>query len=301
MTELELLDRVLASTSIASDIFFAGSPCGEWRMSNSESAGSGAAFHLVMQGSAWLHDVKDAAAPRRLEAGDFVFLPRDALHLLTHSAPRPAASDTAIAAVRPAADAGSGPVIVCGKVLLERDTQRFLLAPLPEVLVIPTGGGTLPAIVPAIVSLMWNEVRSPERPSAATLNRLADVMVVQVLQFAIRNGLAVSGVFAGMADAQLRRALLSVLDAPEKPWTVDSLAGVAAMSRSTFAARFLAVVGTSPLQFIRDWRMRRARMLLREGRSVGAVAAMVGYDSEVAFAKAFKRLMGVGPGAIRRG
>lgn len=301
MTELDLLDRVLASTPIASDIFFAGSPCGEWRMTNAETAGSGAAFHLVMRGSAWLHDGKDLSVSRELVAGDFVFLPRDALHLLTHSAQRPDACNTKVAAVLPAADAGAGTVVVCGKLQLEPDTQRFLLAPLPEILVISTGGSEVPTIVPAIVNLMWNEVRGQEVPLTATISRLADVLVVQVLQFAVRNRLATSGVFAGLADPQLRRAIVGVIDSPERPWTVDSLAVAAAMSRSAFAARFLAVVGSSPLQFIRDWRMRRAKMLLREGRSVATVAALVGYDSEVAFAKAFKRLMGAGPGAIRRG
>lgn len=301
MTELELLDRVLTSTSIASDIFFAGSPCGEWRMSNAGTAGIGATFHLVLGGSAWLHDGKDAAGSHELTAGDFVFLPRDSLHLLTHAASRPAIRDTMIAAVRPAADAGSEPVIVCGKLLLDSDTQRFLLAPLPDILVIPTGDDALPSIVPDIVTLMWNEVRSPRRPLTATLSRLADVLVVQVLQFAVQERLAASGVFAGLADPQLRRAIAGVIDTPEHPWTVDSLASAAAMSRSAFAARFISVVGSSPLQFIRDWRMRLARILLREGSSVAAVAAMVGYDSEVAFAKAFKRLMGVGPGVVRRG
>lgn len=301
MTELEVLDRVLASTSIASDIFFAGAPCDEWQMSNAETAGTGAAFHLVMQGSAWLHDGKKETRARALAAGDFVFLARDSLHVLAHSSRPPETQDTQVSGVRPAADAGEDSVILCGKLLLEPDTQRFLLAPLPEILVLPTAGVAMPSIVPAIVTLMWNEVHAQEQPLTATLNRLADVLVVQVLLFAVRTRLAASGVFAGLADAQLRRAIIGVVESPERSWTVDTLASAAAMSRSTFAARFLAVVGTSPLHFIREWRMRRARALLRESRSVAEVAAMVGYDSEVAFAKAFKRVTGLGPGAVRRG
>ncbi len=200
-----------------------------------------------------------------------------------------------------AGDPAAQTVVVCGKVLLEPYAQRFLLAPLPELVVLPTGDPEVPSIAPAIVTTMWQEVRSPLPALSATLNKLADVLIVQVLRYAVRKGLVGSGVFAGLADAQLRRALIEIIDRPGEHWSVDALAHAAAMSRSTFATRFQEIVGTSPLQFIREWRMRRAQMLLREGKSVAAVAALVGYDSEVAFAKTFKRVMGVGPGATRKG
>jgi AraC family transcriptional activator of mtrCDE len=298
-SETALLDRVLASTSIVSDIFFAGAPCGEWRMSNSEAPGVGATFHLVLQGSAWMHLHGDVKGPRELKRGDFAFLPRDSLHVLTYSDRPSPAPDTYIESVVTTADAGQT-VVVCGKLLLEPDAERFLLAPLPDLVVLPTGDPEMPSIAPAIVTTMWNEVRGPSPALSVTLNKLADVLVVQVLRYAVRKGLVASGVFAGLADAQLRRALIEVVDRPEQQWTVDALAHKAAMSRSTFATRFQEVVRTSPLQFIREWRMRRAQLLLREGKSVAAVAALVGYDSEVAFAKAFKRVIGVGPGATRR-
>lgn len=298
--ELELLDRVLASTSIASDIFFAGAPCGEWRMSNAGPAGLGATFHLVLQGSAWMHLRDDARGPCELKRGDFAFLARDSLHVLTYSERAPPAPDTRIESVVPAGESAGQTVVVCGKVLLEPDAQRFLLAPLPELVVLPSGDPDIPSIAPTIVTTMWHEVRGPAPALSATLNKLADVLVVQVLRYAVRKGLVTTGVFAGLADAQLRRALIEVVDKPEQHWTVDALAHRAAMSRSTFAARFQEVVGASPLHFIREWRMRRAQTLLREGKSVTAVAALVGYESEVAFAKAFKREIGVGPGTFRR-
>ncbi len=300
MDESELLNRVLASTSMTSDVFFAGAPCGEWRMSNADSAGTGATFHLVLEGEAWMHLQDDATGPRRLARGDFAFLPRNALHVLTYGEQAPEVLDTHIESVAAAADSAGRTVVVCGKLLLEADAQRFLLAPLPEIVVLPTADRNAPSIASAIVTTMWHEVRGPAPALSVTLNKLADVLVVEVMRHAVRRNLVASGVFAGLADAQLRRALVEVLRQAERPWTVDGLAGMAAMSRSTFATRFQEVVGTSPLQFIREWRMRRAQMLLREGRSVAAVSALVGYDSEVAFAKAFKRVIGVGPGAIRK-
>ncbi|MEX1994738.1 MAG: AraC family transcriptional regulator [Steroidobacteraceae bacterium] len=298
--EIELLDRVLASTAITSDVFFAGAPCGEWRMSNADSPGIGAAFHLVLEGSAWMHLQGGSSGPRRLDRGDFAFLPRNALHSLTYSNAAPPALDTHIESPQDADESRERTVVVCGKLQLEADAQRFLLAPLPELVVLPAGDAAAAPIAPVIVTTMWREVRGPAPALSVTLNKLADVLVVEVLRFAVRGNLATSGLFAGLADAHLRRALADIVEQPGGHWTVETLAQRAAMSRSNFATRFQQVVGTSPLNFIREWRMRRAQMLLREGRSVASVAALVGYDSEVAFAKAFKRVIGVGPGAVRR-
>jgi AraC-like DNA-binding protein len=132
-----------------------------------------------------------------------------------------------------------------------------------------------------------------------TLNKLADVLVAQVLRFAVVRGLVSSGIFAALSDAHLRRAVLELLRAPEIDWTVEALARKALMSRSAFAARFLSVVGRTPLEFVRDWRMQQATNLLRVGRSVADVAVATGYTSEASFAKAFKRVIGIGPGAVR--
>lgn len=299
MSEVELLDRVLASATLASDVFFAGEPCGDWRMSNSDSPGAGAAFHLVLRGSPWMHVPGDVGQRRQLHPGDFVFLPRDALHVLTRSDEAPVGSGTAIETVRPVSDGDDQTALICGKLMLERHAQQFLLAPLPDIVVMPAKGASVPAIVPAIVSLMWEEVRGNERPLSTTLNRLADVLVAQVLRFAVRNRLVSSGAFAGLADPQLRRAMSEVIAAPERGWSVEALAQKALMSRSAFASRFLSVVGRTPLDFVREWRMQQAVGLLRGGRSVGDVAAVSGYESEASFAKAFKRVIGVGPGAVR--
>jgi AraC-like DNA-binding protein len=173
------------------------------------------------------------------------------------------------------------------------------LAPLPDMVVMPAGSEEAPKIVPGIVELMWEEVRGHERPLSVTLNKLADVLVVQVLRFAVRQGLVNSGVFAALADPQLRRAVLELVRAPEQAWSVEALAQRALLSRSAFASRFQSVVGRTPLDFLRDWRMQLAVGLLRSGRSVADVALATGYDTEASFAKAFKRMIVVGPGAIR--
>jgi AraC-like DNA-binding protein len=297
MSELELLDRVLASGSLASDVYFAGEPCGDWRLNTS---GSGhAAFHLVLRGSPWIHLPGDAGSRRQLHSGDFAFFARDVSHVLTNSEHAPAATDTLIESVRPVGATDEETALICGKLRLEQHAQRFLLAPLPDVVVMPGSGEGTPKIVSGIVSIMWEEVRGQDKPLSVTLNKLADVLVAQVLRFTVSKRLVSSGAFAGLADRHLGRALLELIRAPEQAWTVEWLAQKAHMSRSAFASRFQSVVGRTPLDFLRDWRMQLAVGLLRSGRPVADVALATGYDSEASFAKAFKRVIGVGPGAMR--
>lgn len=296
MHELEFLDRTMTYGNLTSEVLFAGQPCGEWRLS---VPGNGkATFHLVLEGAPWLH-VGEGTAPRQLQPGDFVFLPRDAPHVVTPHSNLPERLDTSVERVDAlgAHEGQSG--LVCGRVSIETSVKRFLLAPLPEVIVMARDTPATPAIVGGIVTAMWHEARSHHPPLTATLNKLADVLIAQVIRYSVQQGLVSSGLFAGLADPHLRRALVALLDAPQSEWSVDALAAKALMSRSAFAARFQTVIGRSPVEFVREWRMHTAAALLRSGRSVAEAAAASGYDTDASFAKAFKRVMGVGPGAMR--
>lgn len=297
MSSIEFLDRALAGSVLASDVIFAGEPCGDWRLGRAPTPGP--SFHLVLRGSAWLHQPAERLC-HRLGPGDLAFFPRDAEHALTPTADAPGSTDTIIESARPPAESARV-ALVCGKLRLEPQAHRFLLAPLPELVLMPHGAPGVPAIVPSVVSVMWQEVLENPRPLAITLSRLADVLIAQVLRYSISSGLVAGGVFAGLADGQLARAILALLREPQQPWTVESLATAAAMSRSAFAARFLAVVRLTPQEFLREWRMQLAMQLLRRGRSVAEAAEASGYESEASFAKAFKRVTGFGPGAVRRG
>ena len=132
--------------------------------------------------------------------------------------------------------------------------------------------------------------------------RLADVLFIQI----VRGHLASlpvdgSGWLGALADAQIGAALGHIHQSPEQDWTVQSLASKVAMSRSAFASRFMRLVGEPPLSYVTRWRMQKAASMLRDGKqTLAQVAAQVGYDSEAAFSKAFKRAVGSAPGAYRR-
>ena len=297
LAELDYLDKALATTPLATDVFFAGEPCGEWRM-NTYGRGD-AAFHLVLKGHPWLHLPGQPALRRQLHAGDLAFFARNASHVLTESPEVPERFDTVVGSVMAVGAIEEQTALICGTLKLEPYTQRVLLAPLPEVVVMASDADGVPPIVPAVVSSMWTEVRGTVQPLSMTLNRLADVLIAQVLRYVVTQRLATSGIFAALADGHLRRAMLEMIRSPQQEWTVESLARRALMSRSAFAARFQTIVRRTPLEFVREWRMQHAMTLLRAGRSVADVAVASGYQSEASFAKAFKRIVGVGPGAVR--
>jgi AraC-like DNA-binding protein len=130
------------------------------------------------------------------------------------------------------------------------------------------------------------------------VNRLADVLFVQVLRahIASREHPCNKGWLRAVFDPQIGLALKSLHENVAPPWTVESLAAACGMSRSAFAQKFKDLVGEAPLEYLTNWRIQKAIALLRdEGKKLFGVAKSVGYDSDAAFSKAFKRVFGVAP------
>nr|WP_302477346.1 AraC family transcriptional regulator [Sphingomonas sp. ID1715] len=127
-------------------------------------------------------------------------------------------------------------------------------------------------------------------------------MFIQAIRaHAASSGVEAAGWIGALVDPRLSRAFKAIHARVEHGWTVEDLAREAGMSRSAFAARFRDSVGLSPLDYVTRWRMFRAGALLRKGeRSIAEIAIKVGYENESAFAKAFKRVTGITPGAYRR-
>jgi AraC-like DNA-binding protein len=141
---------------------------------------------------------------------------------------------------------------------------------------------------------------------AVVLNRLADVLFVRVVRAYLLK-LSAGGEtgppswLRGLTDPRIARALAQIHRAPEQAWTLAQLASRAAMSRTAFAQRFRTLVGQTPVSYLAAWRMQKAAYLLEMGTlSIAQIAEHVGYTSELAFAKAFRRLMGMPPGAYAR-
>jgi AraC-like DNA-binding protein len=154
-----------------------------------------------------------------------------------------------------------------------------------------------------MVAAMGAEAHSP-RPGGATLmTRLADVLVVQAVRWWLDHDTErCSGWLMALRDPKVGKALALIHRRPEERWTVGTLAREVHLSRSVFSARFTELVGTPPMQYLTRWRMHLAGRWLREEKlGISEVAARFGYESEPSFSRAFKRYMGVSPGAARRG
>jgi AraC-like DNA-binding protein len=134
------------------------------------------------------------------------------------------------------------------------------------------------------------------------ITRLADILVIQAIRSWIAtDSQAQTGWLRALRDKQIGRAIALIHRDPARDWTVTSLASAVGMSRSAFAARFTELVGEPAMQYVLRWKMHAALKWLKESdATVGQLAAKLGYESEAAFSRAFKRLMGMSPGAARK-
>jgi AraC-like DNA-binding protein len=279
-------------------------------------------FHAVAEGSCWGAIVGEP--PVQLHQGDVILFPQGDPHVMS-SAPGMRSPGTATAflfvppppqlpsalslhgsEVTTARLDGGGrdrATIVCGFLGLDARPFNPLLASLPRVLHV--SGATLGADSWVASFLRAAVVESNQRRPGgeAVLERMSEMLFVEVLRRHVDSLPAgEAGWLGGMRDPAVGRVLGLLHEKPEAPWTLERLADDAAMSRSTLHERFVHFIGQPPMQYLAQWRMQVATRLLRDTKAkVLEVALGVGYDSEAAFSRAFKRTVGVAPGAWRAG
>jgi AraC-like DNA-binding protein len=264
-------------------------------------------FHVVIAGAATIvvGDEEVTLAP-----SDVVLLPRGEGHELRSTDPAPRAPASSVLTLphtwygdRYAAitHGGDGPptTMICCAIRLEHPMAERLVALMPDVVHVPVS--PLTARLHDTLRLIALEVEETRPGGEAVITRLADVLVVQVLRAWLSHDPAArSGWLGALADPDIGRALALVHADPARDWSVAGLARELALSRSTFAARFTALVGEPVMTYVTRWRMLVAHDRLRAGdTTVAAVATAMGYRSEAAFSRAFRRVVGTPPGAVR--
>jgi AraC-like DNA-binding protein len=197
---------------------------------------------------------------------------------------------------------GAPTTLICGAVRFDHPAAQNLVGILPAAIHLEASTSPRLEWMQSTLRLMAAEARELRPGGEAVITRLADILVVQALRYWLESDPAAqSGWLGALQDKQIGRAIALIHREPARPWTVASLAHELAMSRSAFAARFTELVGEPVMQYIARWRMQLALSSLRdEGGTVGELANQLGYRSEAAFARAFKRVIGVPPGAIKR-
>ncbi len=199
---------------------------------------------------------------------------------------------------------GDGPRTRIAYAALRTDdvlTER-LVAELPDVIVVDGWDDDDAGAFASVLRLLAREATTTRPGGETMMTRLADVLVVQVIRWWLENGrVPEEGWLAALGDRHIGRALARMHADASRTWTIAELAGDANLSRSAFAERFTALVGTPPMSYLTTWRLDQARSeLIRTDQPISTVSARVGYTSEAAFSRAFKRHHGVTPGEARR-
>ena len=286
-TKSDLLSNILVAHRLRAQVFHHQEFCGAWQINTSGSRRT--TFHVVGQGACWLH--MGARAPIPLGAGDVLVFPHDASHVLSGSA-EPGVS---------VAPNEAATTILCGYLDFDVSGPNLVLVALPELILMRAEKVTGFDAVGPLVRLIMSEASADRSGRQAVIDKLSDALFVMVLRYYIETASDPRGLFAALADHRLQKAISALSRAPAHPWRLEDLAQTAGMSRTAFAATFHRLVGCTPMQYLVQWRMQQATELLRDPRlSVATVAKKVGYDAEAAFRRAYRRLCGVGPGAIRR-
>jgi len=198
-------------------------------------------------------------------------------------------------------EGGAPTTLICGAVRFDHPAARTLVEILPEIVQVAASNSPRMDRMQGTLRLMAAEAQELQPGGEAVITRLADILVIQAIRSWIDTDPAArTGWLGALHDRQIGRAISLIHRDPARAWTVASLADELAMSRSAFAARFTELVGEPAMQYVTRWRMHVAVDALRDdGATVAELASRLGYRSEAAFARAFKRVIGVPPGAVK--
>jgi len=273
-----------------------------------------AIFHVVVRGAGYVRvqpDRDDAPWTDRTvpwRSGDVILMPHGDSHIMCSEPNVPPVPIVSLSAP-PGPDGlpcvthgGDGPLtsILCGTVRFSPDAAELLRPQLPPLLHLRCAEGPAAAWLDATLRLLGAEASSNLPGSETVVARLAEVLFVQALRAWIREAEdGDAGWLAALGDPQLARVLGLMHGEPSRAWTVASLARQAGLSRSVLYTRFTDVIGEPPASYLTRWRMHVARRALRRGASLAEAATEVGYNSEAAFSRAFKRTVGASPSAWR--
>lgn len=264
-------------------------------------------FHLITEGEC--HVELAGQPPVHLVAGDAVVFPQGDAHRMCSEPGLPPATGgrlDAVLARRPRqlsyGGGGAATRLVCGYLACDARLAGLVLAGLPALVRVNVRGSNAGAWLEASVRYALAEARSPRPGGAGVLSKLSEVLFIEVLRLYMNEqGEGRTGWLAGVGDRVVGPALKALHKSPAHAWTLDELARTAGSSRSVLAERFQQLVGSSPMQYLTQWRMLLAADLLaRSNAPLASIAEDVGYQTDTAFSRAFRREYGAPPAAWRR-
>ncbi|EIT69851.1 AraC family transcriptional regulator [Hydrocarboniphaga effusa] len=280
-----VLESVLGSYQLRVEITANVRYCGSWF--EQEPATRYGQFHLLTEGECWVQGDADGL-PQRLQSGDLIVFPAGMRHSLVAVAESGAA--------QPQAECETA--MLCGELEFIMGSRHPIFNALPAYFVVRSQDSS--DGFRALASMLAQTSTDRRWGRQMVQNKLADSLFTMAVCEYVRAAPDPRGLLAALADPRLCRALSAVHARPGDDWTIQSMAQQAGMSRTAYAELFSEVLGVPPIQYLANWRAIEAKRLLRNRRlSVASIAELLGYKSEAAFRRFFKRLEGVGPGKVR--
>lgn len=260
---------LLTQFGFTATLFFRGEFCGANEFRASDGYGQ---LHLVRGGRVIMHH--GDRPPIEVDTPALVFYPRPLDHRLV---------------VPP----DSRAELLCANLVFRHPQRNPLATSLPDVIRIPLDA--IKGLGPTLLMMFEESAGENALGRHFILDRLCDVLVIHVIRHALESGHVKTGTLAGLSEPRLAAALQAVHANPARPWTVEAMARLAGLSRTGFITRFRAVVGTTPADYVQNWRLDLAQTYLKDRRSVKDVARAIGYANQPAFTRAFAARFGVAP------
>ena len=308
---MDLLSDILARMKLTGTLYFRTSFTSPWSI-QVPAFENVARFHYAHKGRCLVR-IGRTDAPVQLDQGDLVIITRGATHTLfcdLNNEQRVVALDTVL---QESGFTGKGALVygelgtnhetqlICGHFAFDRNASHPLIDSLPDYLHIRNYGEGSGVWLENTLRVIGAEAGKGQMGSDLIALKLSEIIFAQALRSYLESHGADNPKLAGFADARIAKALKAIHENPSHSWTVDELSGIAGMSRTSFATTFSTCMSQSPLSYITQWRMQLAReKLVDSADSIIAIAETVGYQSEAAFGRVFKKQYAIAPATYRR-
>ena len=301
---MDAMSDILRMIRLTGVVYFRSDFTQPWGMNIDKS--NVAQFHLVARGRCCLY-IEDADEMMELMAGDAVVFPHGGAHWLADEPDRKMIPGSEVVASikekSPVFQDGDDvcTTLVCGHFEFERDIEHPFIEALPKFIHVSDTEQRQFSWLENATKVILQETDSGNPGAEVVAERLAEVLFIQLIRSYMISREEEEGFLAALNDRDISNALKIMHSMPEESWTLDSISKKIGMSRSSFAERFKKFVGITPIDYLTRWRMQRARdLLVNSELSLGAISKRVGYTSEPAFNRAFKKQFKETPGYMRR-
>ncbi len=311
---MDALADVLKTIHMHTSTYFCADFSSPWGMD--VERGDEGLFHVVVKGECWLQ-IQGNVDTIHLQAGDIVAFPSGGAHWISdeQDSPRLAGNlvvENILAGENPFSQGGrvqapaplkaSNNNIMCGAFSYDTKVKHPFIRDLPCFIHIKSAHNPDLQWLNTLIDTLANEAKNPAPGSTVMVDRLTEVLFIQLMRSHVQSRPGGQGYLAALSDPQIGKSLNLIHDEQNAQWTVERLGEQVAMSRTAFTEKFSTLVGMAPKTYLINWRMQKAKRALQAGeQTMINIAEAAGYSSEAAFSKAFKQFFDETPGKIRRG